>query len=348
METSSPPRGNRSYGHFIKQGREGAGLKLQLDTHDLGCMIEELSDVTVSPQPEQHFQSIPILGGAAQLQRILLRTGMEINLYEGSIHEPVTLDVGVRYPHLEIGYTLSGQGFWETAGSSRGYCLAPGVSHLIYIQDSKLRFELLPVERSVHLELRVDVRYFRELLPELSRISEKPSFCRQTAGSPHLSLIAEQIKQCPYSGKLQRMFLEGKAYELLVHHLDAAEKVEKRVRAESKLNTGDIQCLHYAREILTRTWREPPGLLELARLVGLNDYKLKLGFKQLFGTTVFGYVRGLRMSEARKLLEQGKANVSEAAVMVGYHNISHFASLFRKTFGYNPSEIARAKESGQG
>jgi len=88
-------------------------------------------------------------------------------------------------------------------------------------------------------------------------------------------------------------------------------------------------------------------LLELARLAGLNDYKLKLGFKELFGTTVFGYVRALRMDEARKILEQGEGNVSEAALMVGYHNISHFAALFRKTYGYNPSELGKANAAAQ-
>jgi AraC family transcriptional regulator, transcriptional activator of the genes for pyochelin and ferripyochelin receptors len=46
----------------------------------------------------------------------------------------------------------------------------------------------------------------------------------------------------------------------------------------------------------------PPSLLELSRQIGLNDYKLKLGFKQLFGNTVFGYVWEQRMQQARFLL----------------------------------------------
>lgn len=47
------------------------------------------------------------------------------------------------------------------------------------------------------------------------------------------------------------------------------------------------------------------------------------------------------MNEARRMLEQGEANVSQTSIIVGYHNVSHFASLFRKTFGYNPSECGR-------
>ncbi|GED17807.1 helix-turn-helix transcriptional regulator [Aneurinibacillus migulanus] len=325
-------------------------MNLQMNTQNLGCMIEEISDIPLSSrQREQYDQSIPILGGTGHIQRIFLRKGMEINWFDGRLHEPVTLDVGVHYPHLEISYTLSGQGCWEPTDSSRSYGLSPGVSNLVYMSNSEVRAELFPQERIFHMELRIDVRHFGELLPDLARISNEPFFCKQTADSPHISLLVEQIKQCPYSGTFRKLYLEGKAIELLVYHLDGAEKEEQLVRAASALKADDIRCLHQAKEILSHTWREPPGLLELARLVGLNDYKLKLGFKQLFGTTVFGYVRGLRMNEARKILEQGKANVSEAAMLVGYHNLSHFASLFRKTYGYNPSEVGKVSlcEIGQ-
>ncbi|MDZ7960171.1 MAG: hypothetical protein RMY34_20195 [Aulosira sp. DedQUE10] len=34
-----------------------------------------------------------------------------------------------------------------------------------------------------------------------------------------------------------------------------------------------------------------PSLITLARIVGLNDYKLKQGFQQVFNTTVFGYLQ---------------------------------------------------------
>lgn len=128
---------------------------------------------------------------------------------------------------------------------------------------------------------------------------------------------------------------------MLTFHLDAAARDADRLRPKSKLNAYDIECLHRTKEIVSRMWREPPSLLELSRMVGLNDYKLKLGFKELFGTTVFGHIRRLRMNEARILLEQGQVNVSEAAVRVGYHNLSHFALLFRQTFGYNPSELRK-------
>ncbi|RJG19145.1 helix-turn-helix transcriptional regulator [Paenibacillus thiaminolyticus] len=323
-------------------------MNLQMNTRNLECVFEQLSDISPSTEPQEQYQyTVPIMGGTGRVQRIMLRRGMEINWFEASLSEPVTMDVGIQYPHLEITYTLSGQGCWKTEGRASDFALAPGVSNFIFIQDSKVHAELYPQERLWHMELRLDIRQFRELHPDVARLTDGSVYCRQTAGSPHIAHIVEQMTQCPYSGSLRKLYLEGKANELLVHHLDGAQK-EERVRTEiSKLNAEDIRCLHEAREILTHCWRKPPSLLELARLAGLNDYKLKLGFKELFGTTVFGYVRALRMNEARKILEKGEGNVSEAALMVGYHNISHFAALFRKTYGYNPSELGKANAAAQ-
>ena len=72
----------------------------------------------------------------------------------------------------------------------------------------------------------------------------------------------------------------------------------------------------------------------------LQEFKLKKGFRELFGTTVFGYVLQLRMHHARRLLEQG-TTVSEAAFMVGYQNVSSFCVEFRKRYGYSPGRIRR-------
>lgn len=319
-------------------------MKLQIDTWDLGGAFGELQDVTpTSPLRKQHHQiySIPMQSGTGYLQRIFLRKGLEINWFDAELNNPVTMDVGVHYPHLEISYTMSGKGCWETSGQGKDYELSAGVSSLIYMREAKMHAELSNDERLLHMELRLDLRHFNSILPELDRLTANPVYCKQTAGSPQIPLIVEQMKHCPYNGSLQKLYLEGKSLELLAFHLDGTDNEEMGLQVKSKLTADDIQCLHEAKDILSRTWRQPPSLLGLARLTGLNDYKLKLGFKELFGTTVFGYVRGLRMNEARYILEQGKANVSETAIMVGYHNVSHFAALFRKTFGYNPSEVEK-------
>ena len=320
-------------------------MKLHIDSRDLSDTFGDFIDITPSlrANDQKRIYSIPTLSGTGQLQRFLLRKGLELNFFSAEFHRPVTMDVDIHYPHLEISYTTSGSGSWSA--SSQEFAMTPGMSSLIYVQGANMVAQLHPNEQMQHMELRIDLRYFNHELPELERLTSSSVYCKQTAGSAQIPLLVEQMKQCPYQGALQKLYLEGKALELLTFHLDGLEDEEPAQQTASKLTADDIQCLYEAKDILTRTWRQPPSLLGLARLIGLNDYKLKLGFKALFGTTVFGYVRELRMNEARRVLERGEANVSQTAMMVGYHNVSHFASLFRKTYGYNPSECGRLTAS---
>lgn len=134
-------------------------MKLQVNSKDLGGIYEALTGLS-RPSCEQGLSrqtySVPAARGTVHLNRIRLREGMEINWFDASFREPVTLDVGVDYPHLEIAYTLSGQGCWETEGNARSYSLSPGLSTLVYIQDKKLHTELMPKDDFLHMELRID------------------------------------------------------------------------------------------------------------------------------------------------------------------------------------------------
>jgi AraC-like DNA-binding protein len=103
------------------------------------------------------------------------------------------------------------------------------------------------------------------------------------------------------------------------------------------LRPDDIERIHEARDILIRNLQDPPYLLDLAWQVGLNDTKLKRGFRQIFGTTVFGYLQLKRLERARSLLEERNMNVSEVAATVGYSSLSHFAKVFTQHFGAKPS-----------
>ena len=104
--------------------------------------------------------------------------------------------------------------------------------------------------------------------------------------------------------------------------------------------------IHYAKAILMDNLSDPPTLGELAHRVSLNDYKLKVGFRQVFGTTVFGYLHQHRMEVARQLLAAQRMNVKEVARTVGYASQSRFATAFRKRFGMNPKAYLLSKSSG--
>ncbi|WP_349655183.1 helix-turn-helix transcriptional regulator [Paenibacillus konkukensis] len=114
------------------------------------------------------------------------------------------------------------------------------------------------------------------------------------------------------------------------------------------LTKTDMAKIRQARDILLRRMTEPPKLLELARMIGMNDFKLKAGFKEMFGTTLFGYLREKRLEKAYYLLQQESMSVTEACCEVGYSNPSYFAEAFREKYGINPGAFVRRRHCGEG
>lgn len=211
------------------------------------------------------------------------------------------------------------------------------------------RFELAGGQNHRIVDLHFDPTSFQSLIDpgEAALANPLPPMFFKARGSrlnvetplPYgLETIARQILDCPFQGISRQLFMESKALEILALELDAFSQAKS---PEGGLSAQELRRLDLARHILDEQFDDPPSILELSRKVGLNDFKLKRGFRQAFSTTVFGYVRRLRMEKARALLESGSINVTEAAVTTGYSCLSHFTAAFKKHFGFLPSDVLR-------
>lgn len=153
--------------------------------------------------------------------------------------------------------------------------------------------------------------------------------------SPAIQMVLQQILNCPYTGSIQQVYLEGKALELIA--LQTAQWLQTAPPiSRHRLKPSDIERIHQAKDIVTQRLEDPPSLLELARAVGVNDCTLKRGFRQVFGTTVFGYLRQQRLVKARQLLQNTEMSVAEVTCQVGYTHSGHFAAAFKREFGVTP------------
>jgi AraC-like DNA-binding protein len=159
--------------------------------------------------------------------------------------------------------------------------------------------------------------------------------------TPAMRVVLAQVFAHPYQGVTKRLYLESKALELVALALASTMQNDAPSYLPPRLRPDDLERIHRAKEVLLDKMDEPPSLLALARQVGLNDFKLKAGFRQVFGTTVFGHLHEQRMERARQMLEERRFNVTEVACAVGYANPSHFAAAFKRKFGVNPGVYSR-------
>jgi AraC-like DNA-binding protein len=167
---------------------------------------------------------------------------------------------------------------------------------------------------------------------------EEQPYIHKSVNTPAMKIILEQIRTCPLQGSLKRVYLEGKMMELLALRLEQLMEEPPRQTAAS-LKAPDAERVREAERILMQDIAEPPSLAELARRSGLNSKKLKYGFKEVFGATVFNYLRKARLEQARRLLSDKKVSVTEAAYSVGYSSLSHFSKIFKEEFGVYPGSL---------
>lgn len=156
-----------------------------------------------------------------------------------------------------------------------------------------------------------------------------------------MEVILKQMCECAYRGSLKRLYLESKSLELLVLGLKQMYGTVEQGAGSLKLRREEKEHLLEARAIVEQQYQEPPGLTELSRRVGLNTTKLKRGFRELYGASVFEYVRYMRLSQGRALLDQGEMDVTRICYTVGYRSLSHFSKAFKETFGISPSFYLR-------
>jgi AraC-like DNA-binding protein len=159
----------------------------------------------------------------------------------------------------------------------------------------------------------------------------------QESIDPAASVIAGRLIHSVQKSGVTNLETECRVLELLLSGFQSFFDEPKR----TSLSTDEIHKIKRVSEIVLERMANPPSLIELSRMVGLNDNKLKIGFKELYGTTVFGYLREKRLETALRLLQQGDLNVNETSLAVGYSNPSYFSEAFREKFGVNPGSLNR-------
>ena len=285
--------------------------------------------------------------GFCRFIRLSKRVSLRIEHYQ--LHmEDVEIVLPDRSHPLEYGFFLSGKVYEregitaEREGITAGqyFLNGSGMAPAEVTGDSADK-PILSV--NVHIESSALNAFLGETfdvtrsgLAHLIRPSDQLYYQRFGVTTVTMQTALHQILNCPFQGITKKAYLESKVWELMALLIDQELQQPAVSRRPKPLKPDDIERIHYAKEVLKDRFSDPPSLIELARLVGINDCKLKAGFRQVFGTTVFGYLHNCRMERSRQLLEAGDLTVAEAAQTVGYANRSHFAIAFRKKFGINP------------
>lgn len=207
----------------------------------------------------------------------------------------------------------------------------------IAIPDKSTRFFMLSISPEF-LSARMGVQQGNPVFLSNYIDSGTPFISNKTRIGSDIRAIISAIEMTETDTFASRLIIEAKVIELLALQLDQLHRTTDLLSSNGIIKEHDLEKLIEARTIIERNLRTPCSLIELSRRVGLNDFKLKKGFKELTGNTVFGYLYDCRMNRAQELLQQ-KYNVNEVSFLVGYKNPQHFTAAYKKKFGILPSYV---------
>ena len=155
--------------------------------------------------------------------------------------------------------------------------------------------------------------------------------------SPSMAIVLNQLINYNLNQSIKPLYFKGKAYELLSLYFNRSEDADIE-QCPFLVDETNVIKIRKAKDIIIARMAEPPSLQELADEIELSLKKLKEGFKQIYGDSVFSFLFDYKMEVARKLLEAGNDNVNEVGHKVGYSTSSHFIAAFKKKYGTTPKK----------
>ena len=221
-------------------------------------------------------------------------------------------------------------------------------SLLLYNPQMDLPLNLELHSNSWLVSIVMTIRKFHSLfsreadyIPFLSADNKDKKYYAQEGVSPAIAVVLSQIMNYNLHPSVKELYIKGKAYELISLYFNKGEGTDVE-QCPFLVDEDNVRRIRKAKEIMIARMAEPPTLAELSDEIGLSLKKLKEGFKQIYGDSVFSFLFDYKMEYARKMLETGRHNVNEVGLKVGYSTASHFISAFKKKYGTTPKKYLMA------
>jgi len=326
-------------------------MAFKIDSNDFADFLESDNTLQTAPsnialEDEKDIKFVTPKGDILFHEHTITN---ELSILQGNyqLHDDVAISGKGESSLLEMHFNLSDQKIgYINPGSSKDFA-APMSGNITFLSaednHAKIDFkkDIIYNTFDVHLPLSVLTKYEGEskIMDAFLNNIHKDTSTALAKGEIKISAkifgVMQDIKNCFYRGLTRKIYMESKIYELIaLSHYNLDSKKENL-----NLAGNDIEKIKFAAQLIRENLDNPYTIVELARKVGVNQTKLKEGFKTVFGDTVFGYLQEIRMNNARHYLSDTSLSIQEISHLSGYQNVSNFSIAFKRIFGYPPTKL---------
>ncbi|PKV64312.1 AraC family transcriptional regulator [Polaribacter sp. Hel1_33_96] len=282
--------------------------------------------------------------GESTFEEIILDKGFYLLHFQNESKTIQNFEREINSTFIQIHFCLRGKSKFLFNHGSYSFDVLDDRSILLYNPQRILPINLEIQPKTTLVSLLISIEKFHSLfskesgyIPFLSDENSNKKYYDDSEIKPTVSIVLQQIINSSVNSSIKDLYVKGKVYELLSLHFQQEENKEGEY-CPFLVDEQNVLKIRKAKEIIISRMAEPPSLQELANEIGLNIKKLKEGFKQIYGDTVFSFLFDYKMEHARRLLESNQFNVNEVGVKIGYSTSSHFIAAFKKKFGTTPKK----------
>ncbi|MGB6268334.1 MAG: helix-turn-helix transcriptional regulator [Olleya sp.] len=268
--------------------------------------------------------------------------------YQNETTEKQIVERFIDSSFIQFHFCLKGKSDFIFNNGSYTLNIAEETSLLLYNPQRDLPIHLEVAPDSWLVSVLISIKKFHGLFSQeadyitfLSDDNKDKKYYKDGKISPSMAIALNQIINYNLNSSIKTLYFKGKAYELLSLYFNRGEdaNIEQCPFLVDETNVAKIKK---AKDIIIARLSEPPTLQELSEEINLPLKKLKEGFKQIYGDSVFSFLFDYKMEVARKLLETGNNNVNEVGLKVGYSTSSHFIAAFKKKYGITPKKYIQS------
>lgn len=283
-----------------------------------------------------------IAKGAAEIT--IIEDGFHVIRLKNDSEDKAVFEHHVDSNFLQFHYCLKGNVQLAFNQGSYKLDLKEQNSYLLYNPSRDLPMDLSISPQTWFVSVLISIKKFHSLFsPDAQHVSflspenKDKKYYVDGKISPSMAVALHQLMNYNLNDTIKQLYFKGKSYELLSLYFNREEDADLEA-CPFLADEENMRKIKHAKEIVIERMIDLPSLPDLALEIGLSLKKLKEGFKEVYGDTVYGFALDHKMDYARQLLDTGQYNVNEVGLKVGYSTGSHFISAFKKKYGTTPKK----------
>lgn len=176
-----------------------------------------------------------------------------------------------------------------------------------------------------------------ELFIKLGKQTNKHKNYISIKSNLEVTALAHKLMDAINQENLEMMKI--KAMEWLIYEIKHIE--ENLLKKENVYTQNTIKKILEAEKYIKNNLSEKLTIDSISNTIGLSQSTLKKGFNTLYSTSIYSYIKSLRLDLGRSLIISTDKSITEIALECGYDNLNSFSKAFKQYYNITPRELRK-------